>query len=104
MAYHLWFALRKSDRPNVAIVKGINVRTDDESYFLPRGFDAVGHVSVNDIADENIWLAFRTSVAGEDEPILREFAQRGYQVCRSDRADYGSTSVFWVRMSKDGCQ
>jgi 4-amino-4-deoxy-L-arabinose transferase-like glycosyltransferase len=104
VAYHLWFALRKSDRPDVAVVKGIDVRTDDETYFLPRGFDAVGRVSINDIADENIWLALRTTVPGEDELVMREFTQRGYQVCSTDRSDYGSTSIYWMRLSKAGCR
>ena len=100
VAYHLWFALRDSDRLRVGVVKGVDVQTDDETYFLPRGFDGVAQASVDELTDEKMWLAFRTSRPGDDKPILDEFGRRGYSVCQSYHVGYGVTTVFWVEMKR----
>ena len=100
VAYHLWFALRDSDAAQVHVVKGVDVRTDDETYFLPRGFDAVPNVRLEDIKDEVFWLAFRTSVDGEDGPLIENFTKLGYKSCLSYRVKYDSTTVFWMEMKK----
>ena len=105
IAYHLWFALRDSDSYQVVVVKGVDVRTDDESYFLPRAFDQVPTVTLNDI-DNNFWLAVRTSADGELEPIMHMFEDRGYKQCATDPIEDSrydaSTSVYLFRMSRGG--
>ena len=101
VAYHTWFALRDSARYRVNVVKGIDVRTDDETYFLPRGFDEVPNVRLEDINDEEFWLAFRTSMDGDDLPILDAFKSRGYEPCPRESAKYDSTRVFWMKMRKN---
>ncbi|MEP7147706.1 MAG: glycosyltransferase family 39 protein [Acidobacteriota bacterium] len=105
VAYHLWFALRESSDYRVVVVKGIDVRTDDKTYFLPRGFDEVRNAQLADIKDERLWLAFRTSVDGEDAPILAAFKSSGYEACSADSVRYDSTTVFRVKMtrSRKGC-
>jgi uncharacterized membrane protein len=100
VAYHLWFALRDSANAQVHVVKGVDVRTDDETYFLPRGFDGVPNVRLEDIKDEKFWLAFRTSVDGDDGPLIENFTKLGYKLCSSDRVKYDSTTVFWVEVRK----
>ncbi|PYT00959.1 MAG: hypothetical protein DMF63_04650 [Acidobacteria bacterium] len=100
VAYHLWFALRDSDQFKVSVVKGVDVRTDDESYFLPRGFDKVRTVPLEDIKDEKLWVAFRTSVDGEDAPIISSFEKLGYVACPRDGTRFDSTTVFWLEMRK----
>lgn len=103
VAYHLWFALRDTDAFPVAVVKGVDVRSDDETYFLPRGFDGVARASLDQINDDSMWLAIRTSKAGEELPILAEFTRLGYAVCHSYHRDYGTTTVFWIEARKVGC-
>jgi len=105
VAYHFWFALRDSDRFKVEVVKGVDVRTDDETYFLPRGFDEVKNVRLEEIRDEEMWLAFRASKPGDEQPILGAFNRLGHQICFADSEAYGSTTVFWMKMSKspEGC-
>lgn len=105
VAYHLWFALRDSAGYQVRVIKGVDVRTDDETYFLPRGFDEVASVRGEDINEEELWLAFRTSKDGEDEPIIAAFRKIGYEPCPAASTRYDSTTVFWMEMSKspDGC-
>jgi len=101
VAYHLWFALRDSDQFRVHVVKGVDVRTDDETYFLPRGFDQVPSVRLEDIKDEKLWLAFRTSMDGEDAPILAAFKNIGYVACPGDSIRFDkSTTVYWMEMKK----
>ncbi|HUR98434.1 MAG TPA: hypothetical protein VMZ26_10255 [Pyrinomonadaceae bacterium] len=102
VAYHLWFALRDSDRYQVEVVKGIDVRTDDETYFLPRGFDAVPNAKLEEIKDEEMWLAFRTSKNGEDATLVENFVKLGYKPCPRNGVRYDSTTVFWMKMSKSG--
>ena len=101
VAYHLWFALRDSDQSKVNVVKGVDVRTDDETYFLPRGFDEVPNVRLEDVKDEKLWLAFRTSKDGEDAPILAAFKSTGYVACPGDSVRFDkSTTVYWMEMRK----
>ena len=100
-AYHLWFALRDSERFQVEVVKGVDVRTDDETYFLPRGFDKVPSVRLDEVRDEKLWLAFRSSRDGEDAPIIAAFKTLGYESCPGDSVKYDkSTTVFWMEMRK----
>lgn len=103
VAYHLWFALRDSRDHAVEVVKGIDVRTDDETYFLPRGFDEVKNARIEEITDENIWLAFRTSVDGEEGPLIENFEKAGYSRCPAKTVRYDSTTVFWMKMTKGNC-
>ena len=96
----MWFALRDADRFKVAVVKGVDVRTDDETYFLPRGFDDVERANIDEIKDDRFWLAFRSSTAGDDAPIRTAFIQRGFKECQFYHVAYGPTTVFWVEMGK----
>jgi uncharacterized membrane protein len=102
VAYHLWFALRDSDRYQVLVVKGVDVRTDDETYFLPRGFDEVKNASLEEIKEPEIWLAFRASRPGDEKPVFEALDRQGYRICSTDTAAYDLTTVFWTRMSKSG--
>jgi uncharacterized membrane protein len=103
VAYHLWFALRSSDEYTVEVVKGVDARTDDETYFLPRGFDEVKNTRTEEISDNSIWLAFRTSVDGEEAPLVENFKRAGYSTCLGKAAQYDSTTVFWMKMEKGNC-
>ncbi|MEQ1764972.1 MAG: glycosyltransferase family 39 protein [Pyrinomonadaceae bacterium] len=100
-AFHLWFAGRKQDREEVAIVKGIPVRTDDRSYFLPRGFDNVRSVNIDEIRDPELWTAFRVFRIGEEFSLIEAFTSRGYFVCSTQQKAYGTNRVFWVKFEKD---
>ena len=101
VAYHVWFALRDSNRFRVSVIKGVDVRTDDEAYFLPRGFDAVPDVTIADAKDDNVWLAFRTFVPGENQPLVEEFNRAGYETCLTNTSEYGKITVFWVKLRRN---
>jgi hypothetical protein len=85
------------------VVKGVDALTDDETYFLPRGFDEVKNTAIEEINDDSIWLAFRTSVDGEDAPLIERFKQAGYMACPGKTVKYDSTTVFWMKMVKGNC-
>ena len=100
-AYHLWFSGRKTGRERVAIVKGVPVRTNDQSYFLPRGFSDVGTANIDEIQDPQLWAAFRVFRLGEEFPMIEAFTSRGYRVCYSYQKAYGTNRVFWIKFAKD---
>lgn len=103
VAYHLWFALRDSDRFKVTVIKGVDVRTADGTYFLPRGFDSVQSVRPDEISDDVMWLAFRTSEPGEYERLMKIFEDRDYKDCSVESGEgvrYDSTIVFSVQMKR----
>ena len=102
VAYHLWFALRGDERFKIGVVKGVDVRTDDETYFLPRGFDEVTNAKLDEIAEDRMWLAFRTSAPGEDAVLIETFRKIGFEPCQSrEPVKYDSTTVFGIEMRKN---
>ncbi len=100
-AYHLWFAGRKLGREKISIVRGLPVRTDDRSYFLPREFDGVKSVNIDQIRDPEVWTAFRVFQIGEEFSLIEAFTKRGYFVCTSKQKAYGTNRVVWVKFAKD---
>ncbi|MEO8042822.1 MAG: hypothetical protein ABI646_09450, partial [Acidobacteriota bacterium] len=71
-----------------------------------RGFDEVKNSGLEGIKEDDIWIAFRTSVDGEDIPLLDNFTKAGYRLCPGKSVKYDSTTVFWMKMTKsaDGCR
>ena len=100
-AYHLWFAGRNSDREKVAIVKGVPVRTNELSYFLPRGFSDVSTINIDEIRDPDLWVTFRVFSLSEEFPLLEAFTSRGYRVCNMYQKAYGTNRVFSVKFAKE---
>lgn len=79
-AYHFWFALRESDFFKVAKVKNVEGLQEDTAYFLPRGFDAVQLVELDQINEQKFWIAFRDKDLKEAEPPLRNLKLKGYRI------------------------
>ena len=104
-AYHLWFASRANSQITVGVLKGVDVRTADETYFLPRGFDSVATVNIDNIPEREFWLAFRTFWNGEEFRAIETFTKLGYFVCAPKRARFDANNVFWIKFTKDqaGC-
>jgi uncharacterized membrane protein len=104
VAYHLWFALRDSEGFRVSAVKGVPNMAEDETYFLPRGFDAVERTDLPNINGDRMWLAFRTQKPGQEDFLLQTLKARGYTQCQMIPKRFGSTMVLLVEMSKEaGC-
>jgi len=98
----MWFALRGDERFKIGVVKGVDVRTDDDTDFLDRGFDEVTNAKPDEIAEDRMWLAFRTSAPGEDAVLIETFRKIGFEPCQSrEPVKYDSTTVFGIEMRKD---
>lgn len=93
VAYHIWFAGRTSGR--CFKVRDITGITEDNAYFLPRGFDDVRAVDITDINESSLWIAYRAQTAAPNEPPLRNFIVNGYHISdqRTMSAD-GENAIF----------
>ncbi len=99
-AYHFWFAMRESDRMQVAVVKNVDGLTEDKAYFLPRGFDAVQTAEINEINDQKFWIAFKAKDWNEAEPPLRNLKLKGYRIGEPKIIEAQGLKAFLVLVEK----
>lgn len=99
-AYHLWFAMRESDRVQVLTVKNLEGLTEDKSYFLPRGFDAVKTTEFDAINDEKFWIAFKDKNWREAESPLRNLRVKGYRIGEPKIIEAQGLKAFLVLVEK----
>lgn len=97
-AYHLWFALRKTDS-KVVLIKGSGV-AEDKAYFLPRGFSDVETVYDSDLMADSITIAFRDDELKLTKPPLAGFLLKGYEIAETFPFPAGSSNAFLVRLRK----
>ena len=101
VAYHLWFADRKVGKTRVKVVKGVDVATADDAYFLPRGFHDVPTVPLDGISEDEFWLAFRPIRRSDDARLIEVFTRLGYTSCTRNEERYDRAPVFWLKLAKD---
>lgn len=77
-AYHLWFALRRDERFRVFKVEGIDGITEDKAYFLPRGFDGVEKIGMENVLKQPSFIVFRDSELDKKRRPLKAFNDRGF--------------------------
>ena len=99
-AYHFWFAMRESDRIKVIKVNNIEGLTEDKSYFLPRGFDAVQTISIDEINDQKFWIAFKDKDWREFESPLRNLRVKGYRIGEPKIIEAQGFKAFLVLVEK----
>ena len=79
VAYHFWFARHDSDAKfQIVKINGIEGLTEDQAYFLPRGFDGVK--TANDFEGERFYIAFRDKTFNEFAPPLQNLISKGYKI------------------------
>lgn len=105
VAYHFWFALRDSDRGfRIYKVNDLSEMTEDKAYFLPRGFDSVKTVDLDEIRDERIFVAFRTEKFGEgfasDKQPLKRLIENGYKIGEPVTLESNGFKAFLVEAKK----
>ncbi len=102
-AYHTWFARRHfADGNGVFKITGIEGMVEDTAYFLPRGFDGVDTIDINEITDERLAIAFRAENWNLLEEPLRSFVSRGYTVADRQIVETGSGKAYFVMLKKAG--
>jgi len=98
-AYHAWFILKDSD-PAIVKVNGTEVK-EDKAYFLPRRFDGVNVVNIDEINEPSIFVAFRTSRFETTAAPLSELMQLGYRIEKMEPMSAEPTRTFLVKLSKN---
>lgn len=102
VAYHVWFSLRNEPNTRVSVIRGFEDSLTLETYFLPRGFDDVTTVDLNEVNDDRFWLLFRRGKVDEERPMLDSLRAKGYIECPSMPIKYGRTNVFEIQMVREG--
>jgi hypothetical protein len=100
-AYHFWFALRNSpEKFQVDKLQGLEKIKEDTSYFLPRGFDAVKRVDINEIQGEKFWIAFRAEKWDILSSPLYDVAARGFVIGEPRVFEAGRDNTYLVLVEK----
>ena len=101
VAYHLWFALRQTEK-NFQIVKFNNVAgiAEDKAYFLPRGFDEIQRSDENDIEGEHFWIAFRDNGWNKSKPPLQKLLLKNYKIGEPKFVEAQGLKAFLVEVWK----
>jgi hypothetical protein len=72
---------------------------------MPRGFDRIPAVRLEDIHSNEIWVAFRSSAATEDElyasPPLAQLATLGYRPVEIHDIQTPSESAYLIKLVKE---
>jgi len=100
VAYHLWFALRDSDKFEVNVVKGVGGLAEDTAYFLPRGFDDVKTTDENVFSGDSFWIAFRAQAWQPTSPPLSNLISKGYTPGEPLFLEAGNEKAFLVEVKK----
>ncbi|MEO7659146.1 MAG: hypothetical protein ABIV48_05985, partial [Pyrinomonadaceae bacterium] len=110
VAYHFWYRLRHLENYDVRVVNGIDGINDDSAYFLPRGFDGVQRVGIDEISEQRIWIAFRGPKTVESPgiafigaglgPPASGLSRLGFEVENVQKIDMGDQTAYLVLMSK----
>lgn len=104
IAYHLWFASRDSGRPEIYDVTDVEPTPEDESYFLPRGFDGVKKTSLGSISGDRVRMVFRTHKAGEELIVFETMKELGYMPCTVLPDRYRATYMYDTEFVKNGAE
>lgn len=87
VAYHFWFALHQNDSAiQVSKIRNVDGVTEDTAFFLPRGFDEIATVDIDDANESRFWIAYPGLQIDESKGPLSGFLQRGYHI--ADRKIY----------------
>lgn len=82
VAYHAWYEPNRTLKENANVTKIDNLEgiKEDTAYFLPRGFDSVKKIPIQDVAENSIWILYRDDAPDESKVPVKEFKDRGYKV------------------------
>lgn len=93
-AYHLWFALRKYERFRVFKVEGVKGISEDKAYFLPRGFDGVERINIDNVTKQRSFVVFRDSEMDRWRRPLRAFNYRNFELRMIEKFQTGKAKTF----------
>lgn len=109
IAYHVWYATREFPNLEIHVLNDLPGVREDKAYFLPRGFDGVRRVNLDDISlMQDFWVAFRDTderspgiAAFTERPkVMRELEYLGFEVGQQRSRQLGNETVTFVRMTR----
>lgn len=100
VAYHFWFATRADSQTQIFRVREVPEMIEDKAYFLPRGFSSVQVIDLENIADNNFYVAFRDMNFNEKHPPLNILKAKGYKIGTPKEIDAGGLKAFLVEISR----
>lgn len=102
IAYHLWFASEESPRGNfeVGLIRGVPGVREDPAYFLPRAFSDVKTLDVSALTEPRFWIAFRDTSFNDQNPPIKTFTDRGYQVGEVLQIQAAGQQAFLVELKR----
>lgn len=109
-AYHFWFRGRGASDFGVSLIKGVDGITNDPAYFLPRGFEEVPVVSVDECDGQDLYVAFRRrsmnapadavlTILAAEKP-LSEFTERGFKPEIIDSVSAAGETAYLIHLSR----
>lgn len=101
IAYHFWFALEHRETPpEVAKIRNVEGLAEDLGYFLPRGFDSVKTIDIDEITGQSVWIAYRGSRIDVQQQPLKAFVDRGYKMTKSEVFVAQRENAFLILLEK----
>ncbi len=98
-AYHLWFALRRDQRFRVFKVEGIKGIAEDKAYFLPRGFNGVEKIEMENVPIQSSYLVFRDSDVDMKRRPLKAFSDRQFEWRPVESYQIGKAKTLLIRVN-----
>ncbi|HKP46851.1 MAG TPA: glycosyltransferase family 39 protein [Pyrinomonadaceae bacterium] len=101
VAYHIWFANSLQQKHGIVrVAKNAAGVREDPAYFLPRRFEEVSTVNVDQIADNDFWIAYRAAAFDERQPPLLSFTSKGYEIVEREQQQAQGQQAFMVRLRR----
>jgi uncharacterized membrane protein len=100
VAYHFWFAVKNEPLIQVAKIEGVEGVAEDKAYFLPRGFDDVKKVGLDEIEEPRFFIAFRDAEFNTEKPPLKNLLKKGYQVGEPKTIEAQGMKAFLVEIRR----
>ena len=109
VAYHFWFEFRNNPDYAISKVNGFPGITEDKAYFLPRGFDRISSIQIEDaFKEESFWIAFRDadpkaatpglSMIPYTSPTIGYFLDRGFDTLDITKMTVGGETAYLVKL------
>ncbi len=100
IAYQFWFALRENENFQIIKVENTPEVAEDKAYFLPRGFEDVKKIKVNEIKSDKFYIAFNQKEWNYLKQPLRNFIEKGYKIGEPKVFQAQGLKAFLVEVKK----
>lgn len=98
-AYLLWFGSRK-ESPDIVKLVGVPGTAEDKAFFLPRGFNEIRVMPVEQLDADEFWFVYRAKTRDLDQPPLSYFFDRDFFIYGEQVYKAGEYKVFAILLQK----